>query len=100
MLDRAKTRATNSLPTVFGILRLVQPNLRLRNFGLITRFNDAQEALSRPDVFGVTYAEKMGVITNGSSFFLGMNDTPTYSRDVSNMRQVIRRGEIEDRVVP
>jgi cytochrome P450 len=100
MLDRTKTWATNNLPTVFGFLRLAQPNLRFKNFGLITRFNDVQEALSRPDVFGVTYAEKMDVITDGSNFFLGMNNTPTYSRDVSNMRLVVRRSDIEDRVAP
>ena len=100
ILDRVKTWAAKNIAVVFGILRCIKPNLLLKDFGLVTRFDDVQEVLSRPDVFGITYAEKMSVITNGSNFFLGMNDTPTYTRDVSNMRLVVRRGDIENLVAP
>lgn len=95
-----KTWAGNNLPFIFAILRTVKPNLVLKEFALITRFSDVQEALSRPDVLGVTYAEKMGKITAGSNFFLGMNDTPRYTRDVSNMRLVVRRDEVQQVIAP
>jgi cytochrome P450 len=42
----------------------------------------------------------MAAITNGGSFFLGMNDTATYTRDVSNMRIVVRRSDISEIVAP
>lgn len=97
---RIKTWATNNLPFIFGLLRTFKPNLVLKEFALITRYSDVQEALSRPDALGVTYAEKMGKITAGSNFFLGMNDTPTYTRDVSNMRLVARREDVALVIAP
>lgn len=97
---RIKAWAIDHAPTIFAILRTVMPNFKFKEFVLITRFNDVQEALSCPNVLGVTYAEKMGIITNGGNFFLGMNDTPTYTRDVSNMRIVVRRDDIPNIVAP
>jgi cytochrome P450 len=97
---RIKTWATNNLAFIFGLLRTFKPNLVIKEFALITRFSDVQEALSRPDALGVTYAEKMGKITGGSNFFLGMNDTPTYTRDVSNMRLVARRDDVAQVIAP
>ncbi len=95
-----KTWAGNNLPFIFAILRTVKPNLVLKEFALITRFSDVQEALSRPNALGVTYAEKMAKITAGSNFFLGMDDTPSYTRDVSNMRLVVRRADISQIITP
>lgn len=95
-----KTWAGNNLPFIFAILRTVKPNLVLKEFALITRFSDVQEALSRPNALGVTYAEKMGKITAGSNFFLGMDDTPSYTRDVSNMRMVVRRADVSQVITP
>jgi len=97
---RIKAWAANNTPLIFAILRTLKPNLVLKEFALITRFSDVQEALSRPDVLAVSYAEKMGMITNGGNFFLGMNDTPTYTRDVSNMRIVVRRDDVKQIVAP
>ena len=70
----------------FTFLRIFLPILKFKGSVIITRFDDVEEVFSRPNAFGVTYAEKMGVVTNGGNFFLGMNDTATYERDVSNMR--------------
>lgn len=95
-----KSWALDHLPFIFAVLRNVMPNAVFKNTGVITRFDDVREALSVPNVLGVTYAEKMGIITNGSNFFLGMNDTPTYSRDVSNMRIVARREDVPSIVAP
>nr|WP_315483914.1 cytochrome P450 [uncultured Undibacterium sp.] len=95
-----KTWAGNNLPFIFAILRTVKPNLVLKEFALITRFSDVQEALSRPNALGVTYAEKMTKITAGSNFFLGMDDTPSYTRDVSNMRLVVRRADVSQIITP
>ena len=95
-----KNWAVDNTAFIFAILRFIQPNLVLKEFALITRFKDVQEALSRPDTLAVIYAKKMGVITNGSNFFLGMNNTPTYTRDVSNMRIVVRRSDLDTIVAP
>ena len=95
-----KNWAVNNTAFIFAILRFIQPNLVFKKFALITRFKDVQEALSRPDTLAVTYAEKMGVITDGSNFFLGMDNTPAYTRDVSNMRIVVRRSDIDTLVAP
>lgn len=100
ILTRIKKWATDNTAFIFSILRVIKPNLVLKEFALITRFSDVQEALSRPDALAVTYAEKMDVITDGSNFFLGMNNTPTYTRDVSNMRLVVRRNDVDEIISP
>lgn len=84
----------------YRLLRNLKPIASLGETVVVTRFDDVQEVLSLPNTFGVTYAKKMGVITDGSNFFLGMNDTPTYSRDVSLMRLVVRREEVGSRIKP
>jgi len=85
---------------IFALLRRVQPILFVKDLALVTRFDDCQEVLSRDDVFQVTYAEKFKAVTAGHNFFLGMQNTPAYTRDVSAMRLVVRREDIPTRVVP
>lgn len=95
---------------VLAVLRLVQPNLRFgrvlvtayANAGtaVVTRRTDVIDVLSRDDDFGVVYGPRMTTITDGENFFLGMQDTPRYARDVSNMRLVVRREDVPEVVVP
>jgi cytochrome P450 len=42
----------------------------------------------------------MARITGGENFFLGMQDSPRYTRDVSNMRLVVRRDDVPAIVAP
>jgi cytochrome P450 len=89
---------------LFALARFLLPNVVLRtrfvtayaNGGtaLVTRREDVIDVLSRDDDFGVVYGPRMAMITGGSNFFLGMQDTPTYTRDVSNMRLVVRRDDV------
>lgn len=89
---------------IFEILRKIMPiavvEIKGRRIAVVTRFDDVQEVLSRDDVFQVTYRDKMEKITAGNNFFLGMQNTPTYTRDVSNMRIVVRRDDLENRIAP
>ncbi len=97
---KIQTWATAHLNFIFGVLRFIKPILVLKKFALITRFTDVQEVLSRDDAFMVTYAEKMGIVTDGSNFFLGMEPTPRYTQDVSLMRIAIRRTDLDTIVAP
>lgn len=100
----AALTAPASQRRAFALLRLVQPNLLLKtklitaydNTGtaLATRREDVIDILSRDDDFGVVYGPRMEMITGGENFFLGMQDTPRYTRDVSNMRLVVRREDV------
>jgi cytochrome P450 len=99
-LDRVKTHAVQHPEPIFALLRRVKPILIVKNFALVTRFEDVQEVLTRDNVFHVTYGEKMRVITGGRDFFLGMQDSPEYERDVAHMRTVVRREDIPERIVP
>ncbi|MET0792589.1 MAG: cytochrome P450 [Polyangiaceae bacterium] len=83
-----------------ALLRRLQPILIAKNFAVVTRFDDVKEVLSRDDVFDVPYAERMQLITNGENFFLGMADTPRYTRDKSNTRLLARREDIPSFVQP
>ncbi len=97
---RIQTWIFNNLELTFSILRRVRPNVVLGGQAFITRFDGVSEVLAREDVFHVPYAQKMEKVTSGGNFFLGMQNTPTYTRDVSNMRLTARRADIPDRIVP
>jgi cytochrome P450 len=112
----AKERITNALTTpqaqrhVFDVLRAFLPNLMLsRQFitsypnqgtAIVTRYEDVVEVLSRDWDFEVVYQPRMAEITGGENFFLGMQDTPRYTRDVSNMRIAVRRSDVTDIIAP
>ncbi|HJX85129.1 MAG TPA: hypothetical protein VJ723_12370, partial [Candidatus Angelobacter sp.] len=101
-LDQLKQHLVQYPEPIFAVLRRVQPvlHLKARNFALVTRYDDCQEVLSRDDIFAVTYAEKMEAITGGPNFFLGMQNSPEYERDVSHMRTVVRREDIPGMIAP
>lgn len=96
--------------SAFTALRAFLPNLVLSkklitaydNTGtaIVTRFEDVREVLDRDGDFAVVYEPKMRRITDGENFFLGMQDTPLYTRDVSNMRIAVRRDDIPGIVTP
>lgn len=99
-LDELKAHAAQHPEPIFAILRRLQPILLQKNQVLVTRFRDVEEVLARDDVFDVPYAEKMRLITDGENFFLGMPDSPRYAQDVSNMRIVVRRADLETAIAP
>ncbi|MDP1559297.1 MAG: cytochrome P450 [Nitrosomonas sp.] len=92
--------AFNHLDLIFSILRWIKPTVVFKGKAFVTRFDDVTEVLDRDWVFQVPYAEKMSKVTNGSDFFLGMQDTEQYTRDVSNMRLAARREDISEIVTP
>jgi cytochrome P450 len=67
---------------------------------LVTRHDDVIEVLDRNADFEVVYEPKMRAITGGENFFLGMQDTALYARDVSNMRLAMRRDDVAAIVEP
>jgi cytochrome P450 len=112
----AKSRLTARLTApagqrvVFDLLRAALPNLVLRrrfvtaydNGGtaVVTRFDDVKDVLARDEDFEVVYGPRMMQITGGQNFFLGMQNTPDYTRDVSNMRLAVRRDDLAGIVRP
>jgi cytochrome P450 len=94
----------------FAVLRLLQPNLVLKfkvitayeNNGtaLVMRRKDVTDVLTRDEDFGVVYGPRMETITAGENFFLGMQDTPRYTRDTSNMRLAMRREDVPAIIAP
>ncbi|MCH9844987.1 MAG: cytochrome P450, partial [Alphaproteobacteria bacterium] len=102
--------SSNNLRLVFAILRSFKPILKLKkqiilcydNKGtvIVTRYQDFMEVMRRDDVFDVVYEPRMEKITAGKNFFLGMQNTPTYTRDVSNMRLAFKREDIPTIILP
>jgi cytochrome P450 len=101
---------TENQRLIFALLRAARPNLALsrkliaayENTGtvIVTRHADVTEVLEREADFAVVYEPKMRAITDGENFFLGMQDSPAYTRDVSNMRLAVRRSDVPDIVIP
>jgi len=110
--DRLKNALTapDGQRLVFAVLRAFLPNLVLsrklvasydnNGTALVTRFEDVKEVIARDGDFEVVYAPRMIEITAGQNFFLGMQDTPDYTRDVSNMRIAVRRTDLPAIVQP
>lgn len=102
--------ASSGQRLVFAVLRAFKPNLRLKlrvitayeNTGtaVITRHSDVTEVLEREADFAVVYEPRMRAITGGENFFLGMQDSPAYQRDVSLMRLIVRREDVANRLIP
>src|ERR1700694_2338784 len=67
---------------------------------IVTRYRDVVEVLDRNGDFEVVYEPKMRAITGGENFFLGMQDTALYARDVANMRLAMRRDDVAAIVEP
>lgn len=98
--DKLTEWALNHIDRIFSILRVIKPTVVFKGNAVVTRFDDVTEVLNRDRVFQVPYAEKMHKVTNGGNFFLGMQNTARYTRDVSNMRIVARRDDIEEIIKP
>lgn len=110
--ERLKDALTQPLSQrrLFALLRGTLPNVVIgkpfirayENNGtaIVTRYPDVKEVLARDNDFAVVYEPRMRKITGGENFFLGMQDTPTYSRDTSNMRLAMRREDVSSLIVP
>jgi cytochrome P450 len=102
--------APRGLRLAFAVLRALKPNFIIRrqliaayaNSGtvLVTRFDDVKDVLRRDRDFEVVYGPRMEQLTGGRNFFLGMQDTPDYTRDVSAMRLAVRRDDFTTLVRP
>src|SRR5579859_4075935 len=81
---------------LFFIIRNTRPNLSLGAAGpvFVTRFPDVQEALTRPDIFNVTYAPMMD--PSVGPFMLGRDCTEINQRDKGIMRAYMRREDLPD----
>jgi cytochrome P450 len=99
-----------TLRQILRLFRAFLPNVRVskklvsayENNGtaIVTRHDDVIEVLDRNEDFEVVYEPRMRAITGGENFFLGMQDTALYTRDVSNMRLAVRRDDVELLVEP
>jgi cytochrome P450 len=79
---------------LFALIRRVRPNLALGAAGpvFVTRFPDVQEALSRPDIFNVTYAPMMD--PSVGPYMLGRDCTEINQRDKGIMRAFMRMEDL------
>src|SRR5437868_2937929 len=71
-----------------------------KKLAVVTRFDDVEEVLQRPNVFGVIYEPKLRLIMDGDNFFLGMNDEEPFTRDKTTMRMTAPRAEAVSLVKP
>jgi cytochrome P450 len=69
-------------------------------WAVVTRYDDVEEVLQRPNVFGVIYEPKLRLIMDGDNFFLGMNDEEPFTRDKTTMRMTAPRAEAVSLVKP
>jgi cytochrome P450 len=78
----------NAAP-IFSMLRVACPILDLGDIVLVTRYDDVLEVLRNDPAFAAPYAKNLTLIMGNEDFFLGMNDTPTYRRDLAALHAVV-----------
>lgn len=98
LIAKALAWAEKHPALVLGLLRAFKPILLKDQFALVTRYDDVQDVMLRDEFFNVTYQARMENVTGGQNFFLGMRDTPQYTRDASIMRLAMRRDDVPTRV--
>lgn len=96
--------------TALTFLRAFIPNLVLslkimkcyENTGtaVVTRRRDVLEVLNNNSDFEVVYGPRMREITDGENFFLGMQPSWAYTRDVSAMRMAARATDVAEIILP
>jgi Dyp-type peroxidase family len=96
---KAWAMAQNPEP-IFALLRRLKPILVLPKIAIVTKHEDCLQVLSYPTMFNVPYGPKFTELCDGGGFFLGWDDTPEYTRDLSNMRLVVRREDLPTRIAP
>jgi cytochrome P450 len=84
---------TNAAP-IFRVLRRAWPIPNLGKLAAVTRYDDVLEVFCNDPAFRVPYADNLDLIMGGEKFFLGMDDTPEYRRDVASMRAVVLPGDL------
>jgi len=94
----------------FALLRAFWPNLALpvtllkaypsQGVVIVTRAADVIETLDRDADFEVVYEPRMRALTGGENFFLGMQNSAPYEHDVSIMRLIMPRSDIDGVVAP
>lgn len=95
----AKNWAANNPRSVFWLLRQFAPVLDLGKIVLVSRYDDVVRILTSDNAFHVTYGDQMRQITDGDNFFLGMQPSPQYTLNVTNMRNAIRPDDIRSHLV-
>ena len=99
--EHLKTWAMQQNPEpIFALLRRVKPILVLPKIAIVTKHADCLQVLSYPTIFNVTYTPKFTELCDGGGFFLGWDDTVEYTRDLANMRLVVRREDVDTRIAP
>jgi cytochrome P450 len=66
----------------------------------VTRYDDVREVFLNDQAFRVPWARKVGIITGGFPFILGMDDTPVYRDDTAALMKVVRPADIAQRLAP
>jgi cytochrome P450 len=86
--------STEALRALTAELRDLAPILKIGGRTVVTRYDDVLEILDKDRHFSVVpvYAEKMAHTTG--DFFLGMDDSPRYRREVDVARRAVRSDDM------
>lgn len=114
---QAAERATQSkrsmthiapIQLLFGFLRIFWPIPTLFGWALITRHDDVEEALSRPDAFPVPFGEEIARLNDGlpppnapnkgTPFILGIDDPVLHAQQLRLVMQAFRLNDVGDQV--
>jgi len=89
---------------LFGLLRRFRPIAPLPCFTVVSRYDDVQEVLTRPDVFKAPFAEEIARLNDGKApgtpFILGIDDREAHDAQVGTVMRAFRREDIAGRVAP
>ncbi len=82
--------STDTLRDVSAALRSLAPIGTVGSYAYVSRYDDVCEVLANDKDFGVTEVYDARMARTTGRFFLGMEDTPQYRREVEIARRAVR----------
>lgn len=79
----------SALPTVFRGLRWLCPIIKIGSLCVVTRYDDVREVFGTDAAFRAPYKRNLDIITGNEPFFLGMDRTEAYEKQIACMRRVV-----------
>jgi cytochrome P450 len=95
-LERLESEIANwftgvdTLRDVSAALRTLAPIATVGSYAFVSRYDDVSEVLANDRDFGVTEIYDARMARTTGRFFLGMEDTPQYRREVEIARRAVR----------
>ncbi len=85
-----------ALPTIFALFRRIWPIGKLGKSHFALLHDDVREVLLTDTAFEVPYGEKLKVLMQGQTVFIGMQDGPAYRSQLDRLESLAHKSDLAE----